>query len=266
MSAGNERDGLFVIHGHARKGLADVTARRDHIRFAVRPFRVHVDQSHLHGSKRIFKVPVAGVALVAKPLVLSAPINVLFRLPDVLAPTAEAEGLESHRLKGAVAGKDHEVGPGDLVAVFLLDRPEQTARLVEIHVVRPAVEGCQALIARPCPATAVAHAVGACAVPRHPDEKPTVVTVVGWPPLLGVGHQLIEVLFQGLQVEFLEFLSVVERLTHRIAHVRVLMKNFEVQQVRPPVLVRRPTAGNGFTCPARYRALAFFIHYPSSFS
>ena len=219
VAAGDERDGLFVVHRHAREGLSNVTAGGDRVRVAVRPFRIHVDQAHLHGGERILEIPVAGVALVAKPGVLAAPVDVLFRLPDVLAPAAEAEGLEAHRLQSAVAGEDHQVGPGDFPAVFLLDRPKQTARLVEVHVVGPAVEGRQALGAGPRAAAAVAHAVGACAVPRHPDEEPPVVTVIRRPPVLRVGHQRIEVLLQGLQVEFLEFLSVVERLAHRVAHV-----------------------------------------------
>jgi hypothetical protein len=151
VPAGDERDGLFVVHGHAGEGLADVTAGGDRIRVAVRAFRVHVDQAHLHGGQRVFEIPVAGVALVAQPLGLGAPVDVLFRLPDVLAPAAEAEGLEAHRLEGAVAGEDHQVGPGDLVAVFLLDRPEQPARLVEVHVVGPAVERRKALVAGPPP-------------------------------------------------------------------------------------------------------------------
>ncbi len=149
VPAGDERDGLFVVHRHAREGLANVTAGGDRVRVAVRPFRVHVDQAHLHGGEGILEVPVAGVALVAEPLVLGAPVDVLFRLPDVLAPAAEAEGLEPHRLQRAVAGEDHQVGPGDLAAVLLLDRPEQTARLVEVHVVRPAVERREALGAGP---------------------------------------------------------------------------------------------------------------------
>ncbi len=265
VPAGDQRDGLFVVHGHACEGLSNVTAGGDRIRIAVRPFRVHVDQAHLHGGERILEIPVAGVALVAKPLALGSPVNVLFRLPDVFAPAAEAEGLESHRLQSAVAGEDHQVGPGDFPAVFLLDRPEQTARLVEVHVVGPAVERRKALVAGPRAPAAVADAVGACAVPGHPDEEPPVVTVIGRPPVLRVGHQRIEVLLQGLQVEFLEFLSVVELLAHRIAHVRVLMKNLEVQLVRPPVPVRCATAGSGFVSFARYRALAIFIHKVSSF-
>jgi len=82
---------------------------------------------------------------------------------------------------------------------------------------------------------AVTGAVRARAVPRHPNEQRPVVTEIGRPPVLRVGHQRIEVLLQGLQVEFLEFLNVVELLAHRIAHGSVLMKNLEVQLVRPPV-------------------------------
>ena len=265
VPAGDERDGLFVVHGHTCEGLPDVTAGGDRIGVAVRPFGVHVNQTHLHGGERVLEIPVTRIAVVAKPGVLAAPVDVLLGLPDVLASAAEAEGLEAHRLQSAVAGEDHQVGPGDCPAVFLLDRPEQTARLVEVHVVRPAVEGRQALGAGPRAAAAVTHAVGAGAVPRHPDEEPPVVTPVGRPPVLRVGHQRIEVLLQGRQVEFLELLSVVERLAHRIAQVGVLMKNLEVQLIRPPVPIRRAAAGNGFACPARYRAFAVFSHNGFSF-
>ncbi len=91
------------------------------------------------------------------------------------------------------------------------------------------------------------------------------MAVIRWPPVLRVGHQRIEVLLQGLEVEFLELLGVVERLAHGIAHVRVLMKNLEVQLVRPPVPVRRASAGCLFICSARYRALAVVSHKVSSF-
>ena len=42
---------------------------------------------------------------------------------------AEAEGLESHGLKRAVAGEDHQIGPGDFLAILLLDRiaPRETS-------------------------------------------------------------------------------------------------------------------------------------------
>ena len=55
VPTGDERDGLFVVHRHARKGLANVTAGGDRIRVAVRAFRVYVDQPHLHGGERIFR-------------------------------------------------------------------------------------------------------------------------------------------------------------------------------------------------------------------
>src|SRR5208283_5780410 len=115
----------------------------------------------------ILKITVAGVAFVRQPLAFWSPIDVLFGLPDVLAAAAETEGLETHRLQGDVAGKNHEVGPGDFPPILLFDRPEQAACFVEIHVVGPAIERCEALLTGSSPAAAVADAVGTRAVPRH---------------------------------------------------------------------------------------------------
>ena len=147
VAAGDQRDGLLVVHRHALEGLADVPRRGDRIRLAVRPFRIDVDEAHLHGAERILKLAVAAVALVLEPLAFGTPVDVLVGLPGVLAPAAETERLEAHRLEGDVAGENHEVGPGDFPAVFLLDRPQQPARLVEVPVVRPAVERREALLA-----------------------------------------------------------------------------------------------------------------------
>ena len=82
VAAGDERHRLLVVHRHAGEGLADVPRRSDRIGIAVRTFRVDVNQTHLHGSERIFEFPVAGVALVIQPFVLRAPVDVFFRLPD----------------------------------------------------------------------------------------------------------------------------------------------------------------------------------------
>ena len=180
-----------------------------------------------------------------QPLVLGAPIDVLIRLPDVLATAAETEGLESHRFQGDVAGEDHQVGPGNLPAVLLLDRPEQATRLVQADVVGPTVERREALLAPATAAAAVADAVGAGAVPRHADEQRSVVTEVRRPPVLRLRHQFTEVLLHGLQVETLELFSVVEILAHRIGLGGMLVQDIELQLVRPPVSVRR-AAGSEF--------------------
>ncbi len=242
VAARDQRDGLFVIHRHAGEGLADILGRSDRIRVAVRAFRIDVDQAHLHGCERIFEVPVAGVAFVIQPGLLGAPVDVLIRLPDVLAPATEAEGLESHRFQGDVAGEDHQVGPRNLPAILLLDRPEQAARLVEADVVRPAVERREALLAPAAAATAVADAVGAGAVPRHADEQGSVVAEVRRPPVLRVGHQRREIFLHRRQVEALELFGVVEILAHRIGLGGMLVQDIQPQLVRPPVSVRRAAA------------------------
>src|SRR5262245_37751071 len=60
----------------------------------------------------------------------------------------------------------------------------------------------------------------------------------------------MQVLDDGLQVEALEFLGVVERFAHRIGQGRIPVKHRNVQVVRPPVPVR------GSAGPACERALA----------
>src|SRR5262249_2705423 len=171
VAAGDQRDRLLVVHRHAAERVADVLRRRDRIRVAAWAFRIDVDQAHLDGGERIREVALSRVArVVTEPRLLGAPVDVLLRLPDVLASAAEAEGLEAHRLQSDVAREDHKVGPGDLPAILLLDGPEQPARLVEVGVVRPAVDRRKALVAVAGAATAVTGAVGAGAVPRHANE------------------------------------------------------------------------------------------------
>src|SRR4029077_3436246 len=99
-----EGDGLFVVHGHAPERLANVAGGRDRVGRAVRPLRVDVDQAHLHGPERTGELAVAAVALVAEPGVLRSPED-LRRLVHVVAPEAEAERLEAHRLERDVPGE-----------------------------------------------------------------------------------------------------------------------------------------------------------------
>ena len=243
MAAGDERHGLLVVHRHASEGFANVPRRGDRIRVAVGAFRVDVNQTHLHGRERIFEIPVAGVALVTQPGLLGAPIDVLIRLPNVLATASETERLEAHRFQRNVAREDHQVGPRNLPAILLLDRPEEPARLVQTDVVRPAVERREALLAPAAAAAAITGAVSAGAVPRHANEQRAVVAEVRRPPVLRVGHQRREIFLHRRQIEALELLCVVEVLAHRIGLGGMLVQEIELQLVRPPVLVRGAAAG-----------------------
>ncbi|MNQ56987.1 hypothetical protein D3C85_711270 [compost metagenome] len=219
--------------------------------------RVDVDQPHLHGTQGVFQVPVAGVAVVAQPGGLGAPIDVFFRLPDVRAPAGEAEGLEAHRLQCNVTAQDHQVGPGNVAAVFLLDRPQQPARLVEVGVVRPTVERGEPLIAGPTAAATIGDAVRAGAVPGHADEQGAVVPEVRWPPVLRIGHQGMQVLDHGIQIKLLEGLGVIESLPHGVGLGRVLVQDAQFQLIWPPVGIRRGLCYHMFTSVTRERALRF---------
>src|SRR6185437_6893523 len=116
-------DGFFVVHRHAREGLANIASRGERIRLAIRPFRIDVDQAHLYGGEGILKIAVALISLVRQPLAFGTPVDVGFGLPDIRASAAETESLAAHRLERDIARENDEVGPGDLPAVFLFDRP-----------------------------------------------------------------------------------------------------------------------------------------------
>ena len=200
VPAGDQRDRLLVVHGHPAEGLADVVRGGDRVGLAVGALGVDVDQAHLDRAQRRRELALAAVALVAQPGVLLAPEDLL-GLPHVLATEPEAEGLEAHRLQGDVAGVHEQVGPRDLAAVLLLDRPQEAARLVEVRVVGPAVERGEALAAVAGAAAAVLDAVGAGRVPAEADHQAAVVAEVGGPPVLGGRHHREHVLAQRLDVQ-----------------------------------------------------------------
>ena len=188
VSADDQRGGLLVVHRHPREGLADVVRGSQRIGLAVGAFRVDVDQTHLHRAQRIVQIALTAVALVAEPFLLRAPVDLL-GLPDVGAAECEAERLEPHGFQCDVAGQHEQVGPGDLLAVLLLQRPQQPAGLVEVDVVRPGVQGSEALRALTGAAATVGDPVGAGGVPAKPDEETAVVPVVSRPPVLRLCHQ-----------------------------------------------------------------------------
>jgi hypothetical protein len=230
VAAGDQRDGLLVVHGHAAERLADVGGRGERVGIPVRALWVDVDEAHLHGAERLLQLPVAGVALVAQPRGLGAPVDVLVGLQDVLAAARVAERLDAHGLERDVAGEDHEVAPRELPPVLLLDGPQQPAGLVEVDVVGPAVEGREALLAVTRAAAAVADAVRAGAVPGHPDDERAVVAVVGRPPVLGGRQHLLGVALDLLDVEGQERLGVVGVLAQGLATAGFLARIFRFRR------------------------------------
>ena len=242
VTAGHQGDGFLVVHGHAGEGFADVATGGHWVGVAIRAFGVDVDEAHLNRSQGVCQLPIAGVTalgLVAgrQPFGLGTPIDVVLRFPDILASATKAESLEAHGLEGAVAGQNQEIRPGDLVAVFLLDGPEEPPRLVQVGVIGPTVDGGETLITGAGAAAPIRDAVGARVVPSHADEEAAVVSPVGGPPVLGIRHQGMEVLLQRGQVELLEFLGIVELPAQGVGLGGVLVQDLEVEFVGPPVLI-----------------------------
>ena len=78
---------------------------------AVRAFGIHIDQTHLHGSERIFEIAITGVTLIFEPFAFRPPINIFFRLPHIGTTAAETKRLQAHRFQSAIASEDHEIRP-----------------------------------------------------------------------------------------------------------------------------------------------------------
>ena len=53
VAAGDQRDGLLVVHRHPAERLADVAGRGERVGVAVGALGVDVDQAHLHGAERV---------------------------------------------------------------------------------------------------------------------------------------------------------------------------------------------------------------------
>lgn len=85
--------------------------------------------------------PISG-----QPSPLASPVGRDVGLECVGPSGTKAECLEAHVFEGDVADQDKEIGPGDLVTIFLLDGPEETSSLVEGAVVGPGVEGSESLL------------------------------------------------------------------------------------------------------------------------
>ena len=267
VAASGQGHGFLVVHGHAGKGHAHVARRFERVGLAIHAFGVHVNEAHHHGGQRVFQIALAAVTAafataLGQPFFFRTPVDVFFGVPDVFPAKGKAKGLEAHRFVGHVARQDDQIGPADFVAVFFLDRPQQTARFIEVAVVRPGIERRKTLVARTCAAPAIGNAVGARRVPGHADHQAAVVAPVGGPPGLAVGHQRLEVVLQCLHIEFFDFLAVVEVSAQRVGLGVVLVQDVQVQRFGPPVMAgcagrRGPTVHDRALAPS---SCAFVVH------
>ncbi len=260
VTTGGERDGFLIIHRHPRESLADVAARTDRIGLAVGAFGIDVNEAHLHRAERVGEVALARIALIVEPLALGSPVNILFGFPHIGAATGKPESLEAHRFECDIAREDQQIGPAQLAAIFLLDRPQQAARLVEIAVIGPAVERRETLRARARPTAPVGNAIGTGAMPRHADEERAVMAIVRRPPRLRIGHQRVQISDDGVEIERLEFLGIVEFGTHRVRLRRMLVQHTEMKLVRPPIAVRHAPNLGAVGAFVRHGARGFGVH------
>ncbi len=63
VATGDEGEGLFIVHGHATEGLANVAGGADRVGLAIRSLRVYVDKAHLHCGQRMVEIALALIAI-----------------------------------------------------------------------------------------------------------------------------------------------------------------------------------------------------------
>ena len=61
--------------------------------------------------------------------------------------------------------------------------------------------------------------------------------VVGWPPLLRVGHEFLQVSDDCAEIELGKLFGVVEIWIHRVANFWIVVQHLDVELIWPPVFV-----------------------------
>ena len=233
VTASYQCHGLIVVHCHTGKGFAHVATRCNRIGLAVRTLGVHIDQTHLHRCKRTLEYAITAIAAVGfvaggQPFFLHTPEHIFLRSPNISAAAAKAKGLKAHGFHSHITCQDKQVGPGNSVAILFLDRPQEAAGLVQVAVVRPAVQRCKAMVTGVGAATAIGSAVSTRRMPRHTDHQAAVMAPVCRPPVLRIGHQRDHVLLEGCEIQFLEGFGIAVACIHRVGHRLMLMQYRQV--------------------------------------
>jgi len=113
----------------------DVDGGSNGIRLAVRPIRIHIDETHLHGGERISS---CGRRCSARRYEdpgtnrLLAPVDGFVRLPHIGAPPPKPNVLKPIDSSATFAARIMR-SAGDFPAIFLLDRPQSRRALSSLH-------------------------------------------------------------------------------------------------------------------------------------
>ena len=214
MTAGDQRDDLFIIHCHIAEGRANRGGGGERVAAGVGAFRVDVNQPHFCRANGL--LIQAFRMTMGQPFGFITPVNVQIRFPYVFTTGPEAKGAETGVFQRHVACQHIEVGPGDFLPVLLFYRPQQATGFVEADVIRPGIERCETLLAAARAAAPVNGTIGTGAVPRHTNKQPNIATPVRWPPLLRIGEQGAQIGLQGRVVELLKLFAVVKVFAQRV--------------------------------------------------
>ena len=123
MTTCGQGDSFFVIHRHSGKCFTNIAGTCQRIGIAIRPFRIHIDQSHLHGRQRMRQIAITRITAIRQPVCFKTPVNIFFRCPYVWTTATVTKGFAAHRLDSDITCQNQKIGPANLLAIFLFDRP-----------------------------------------------------------------------------------------------------------------------------------------------
>ena len=122
MTAGNEGDSFCVVHGHTTERLSNILCGELWVGRPIRAFRIHINETHLNGGKRIIEFALSRVTLIRKHHFLRPPVDQI-RLPVVRTSARKAKCLKTHVFHRHITGKNHEIRPTNIGTVRFLNRP-----------------------------------------------------------------------------------------------------------------------------------------------
>ena len=150
-------------------------------------------------------------------------MDVLIRRVDVGPAATQAVDWSAHRSDCDVVGQNQQIGPAEVVAVSLLDRSHQAGAWFRLPISGQLLSGANRWLPVFVPPRPSTVRWGADAMPGHADEQRAEMAVIGWPPVLTVGHQHVQIRLDRVQIKRLERFGIVEIVRHRAGVAAMLV-------------------------------------------
>jgi hypothetical protein len=87
------------------------------------------------------------------------------------------------------------------------------------------------------------------------------MAVIGWPPVLRLGHQGHDVGFKRVKVQGLKGSGIIKAMRHRVGQAGMLVQHLQIQLVWPPIAIGLHSDFSGLAAGVHYGAFALGFHF-----